>query len=358
MEFPDYDLTAIIGGWVRALEGTLTDPISPFWWPSLLLAGLAGLVIARLAGIRFVEVHRQVSPDQRRAYLRELPVDLACWVASTALPFFLGPLLMMISWIGILLAAVLLQPVFGPIDAQAPAPGAAVLVAAAAAAFVCGDFMLYWTHRWFHRVPFLWRMHRLHHAPPVLTPLTAFRFWPQEHVVHLCGNMLGQGVGLGVVMSIAGTQVAAFTVLGVNVVMLVWGMAFAHLRHSPIPMGFPGWVSRILVSPHMHQAHHSSDSRHHDRNFGTALAVWDGLFGTRYVPAKEERFRFGLLAGAGPAASPPPAPPAASLSATTMAALSWPNMSGRRPGSGEPRRPAPASGSPARTASSSKSPEG
>lgn len=310
MPFPEYDLEEAFGNWVHSLEGTLTDPVSPFWWPSLIVAGLAGLVIARVAGVRFVEVHRQVTPDQRRAYLRELPVDLACWVASTVLPFLFGPVLLLMSWAGILVTVVLLQPVFGMIDPDAPAPGAPVLVAAAVMAFVCGDFMLYWTHRMFHRVPILWRMHRLHHAPPVLTPLTAFRFWPQEHVVHLCGNMLGQGVGLGIVMSISGTRVTAFTVLGVNVVMLVWGMAFAHLRHSPIPMGFPGWLSRIFVSPHMHQAHHSCDVRHYDCNFGTALAVWDRLFGTIYVPAKEERFRFGVepAPAIAPAATPPPAP--------------------------------------------------
>ena len=306
MPFPDYDLEAALDGWVHSLEGTLVDPGSPFWWPSLVVAGLAGLVIAKLAGVRFVEVHRTITPDQRRAYLRELPIDLACWVASTALPFLFGPVLMMISWVGILVTIVLLQPVFGAIDPDAPAPGPAVLVLAAAMAFICGDFMLYWSHRWFHRFPFLWRMHKLHHAPPVLTPITAFRFWPQEHLAHLCGNMLGQGVGLGFVMALSGTRVSAFTVLGVNVVTLVWGMAFAHLRHSPIPMAFPGWLSRIFVSPHMHQAHHSRDAAHYDCNFGTALAIWDGIFGTRYVPAKEERFRFGLE----PTPAEAPAPPA------------------------------------------------
>lgn len=312
MPFPEYDLSAALTTWVHSLEGTLTEAASPFWWPSLVVAGLAGLVIAKLAGVRFVEVHRTITPDQRRAYLREFPVDLACWVASTALPFLFGPILLMMSWVGILVTVVLLQPVFGMIDPDAPPPGVAVLVAAAAMAFICGDFMLYWSHRLFHRVPLLWRMHKLHHAPPVLTPLTAFRFWPQEHVVHLCGNVLGQGVGLGLVMAVSGTRVTAFTVLGVNVVAFLWGMAFAHLRHSPIPMPFPGWLSRIFVSPHMHQAHHSRDSAHFDCNFGTALAVWDGLFGTRYLPRPEERFRFGLDPApiSAPEAKASPAPPA------------------------------------------------
>jgi sterol desaturase/sphingolipid hydroxylase (fatty acid hydroxylase superfamily) len=313
MSFSDYDLKASLGGWMQSLGGTLTDPISPFWWPSLILAGLAAVLLARLAGVRFVEIHRQVTPEQRRAYLKELPVDLACWVASTALPFIFGPLLMLMSWVGIIVAVVLLQPVFGAIQPDAPAPGPAMLVLAAVLAFACGDFMLYWTHRLFHRLPFLWRMHRLHHAPPVLTPITAFRFWPQEHLVHLSGNMFGQGIGLGIVMALAGTQVRAYEVLGMNVVLLTWGMAFAHLRHSPIPMGFPRWLSFLFISPHMHQAHHSTDVVHHDRNFGTALGLWDWIFGTLYLPPREERFRFGLAEaparGVAPAAPAQPAPP-------------------------------------------------
>jgi sterol desaturase/sphingolipid hydroxylase (fatty acid hydroxylase superfamily) len=43
----------------------------------------------------------------------------------------------------------------------------------------------------------------------------------------------------------------------------------------------------------MHQAHHSEDARHRDRNFGTALAVWDWMFGTLYLPQRGERFAFG-----------------------------------------------------------------
>ena len=36
----------------------------------------------------------------------------------------------------------------------------------------------------FHRVPVLWNLHRKHHEPAVLTPFTAFRFWPLEQIVH------------------------------------------------------------------------------------------------------------------------------------------------------------------------------
>jgi sterol desaturase/sphingolipid hydroxylase (fatty acid hydroxylase superfamily) len=293
---PDYDPEAAVTGWLGALAGTLTEPASPFWWPSLLAAGIAGIAVSLWAGIRLRDLPSHVLPGDRKALLRELPVDLACWLGSTALPFLLGPLFLAVSWLGMVLGMALLAPVFGLPAADAPAPGAAVLAIAALVAFACGDFMLYWTHRLMHRVPLLWRMHRLHHAPEVLTPITAFRFWPQEHLIHFAGNVFGQGFGLGLCIAVAGAQVSALTILGVNAVALAWGMAFAHLRHSHIPLGFPRGLSRLLLSPHMHQAHHSTDPAHHDRNFATALSLWDWLFGTLYIPARGERFRFGLHA--------------------------------------------------------------
>lgn len=309
MPIPDYDLEQALYDWGHTLAGTLTDAASPFWWPSLIAAGIAGIIVAVVARVKFADLPQQIPPDGRRHYLRELPVDLACWVASTSLPFLLGPLFLMLSWAGMLLGILLLRPIFGPLDADAPPPGPAMLFLAAVLAFTCGDFMLYWSHRLFHRVAPLWRVHRLHHAPAVLTPLTAFRFWPHEHLAHLSGNVVGQGFGLGLCMAAAGTRVSALTVLGVNVVALAWGMAFAHLRHSHIPLGFPRWLSFVFVSPHMHQVHHSVDAAHHDRNFGTALALWDWIFGTLYIPHNRERFRFGLGEDtAAPAASGAPAP--------------------------------------------------
>jgi sterol desaturase/sphingolipid hydroxylase (fatty acid hydroxylase superfamily) len=247
--------------------------------------------------------------------------DLACFLAGSALPFLLGPLVFLLSWCGMATGILLLAPLTGAPPAAAPPPGWGLLVLAALAEWGCGDFMLYWTHRLFHRVPLLWRAHRLHHAPAVLTPLTGFRFWPQEHLVHISGNLLGQGFGLGVVAALAGARVPAMDLLGVNLFTLAWGTVFAHLRHSHVPLPYPRWLSFVLVSPHMHQVHHSEEVRHHDRNFGTALALWDWVFGTLYIPAREERFRFGLGA---PEAAPATAAAPGAAAATPAAAEAAP----------------------------------
>ena len=53
-------------------------------------------------------------------------------------------------------------------------------------------------------------------------------------------------------------------------------------------------LSKVLISPAQHQIHHSSLPHHHDRNFGSMFAIWDGLFKTLYIPATRENVRFGL----------------------------------------------------------------
>ncbi len=47
------------------------------------------------------------------------------------------------------------------------------------------DLVLYWQHRLFHRVPWLWRLHRVHHADPDFDVTTGVRFHPIEMILSL-----------------------------------------------------------------------------------------------------------------------------------------------------------------------------
>jgi sterol desaturase/sphingolipid hydroxylase (fatty acid hydroxylase superfamily) len=53
-------------------------------------------------------------------------------------------------------------------------------------------------------------------------------------------------------------------------------------------------LSRWFISPAQHQVHHSIDKKHFHRNMGWALAVWDRLSGTLYIPETEEKIVYGL----------------------------------------------------------------
>ena len=309
MTRPDYDPVTATWNWLASLGRILTDPGSPFWWPTI-VAAVIGFGIAAVATGRGWRAPRaEALPRATARFWRQLPVDLGFMLVNSSIPFLAAPLLLMVSAIGATIGYLLMLPIFGTPEAGTRIETAAAMALAAFAAFAASDFALYWTHRLFHRVPLLWRAHRLHHAPEFLTPITAFRFWPQEQIVHIIGAVFMGGVALGLVATMLGASVGPLTLLGVNVFTLAWNLAFSHLRHSHVALSFPRWLSHILVSPHMHQVHHSVEERHHDRNYATVFALWDWMFGSLYIPDPKERFAFGLGEEA-PRAAPAPIEPA------------------------------------------------
>lgn len=282
--------------WWASLQGSFTDPRALFWWPTLLTAliGVLWVLALRQRTERNQAANTAPTPATwktwRKAFLRELPMDMACYLGLTLTQALLGKVLFWVTAGG----ATLVFLVAGLPGPPADNPSWPVRLAVAALIFVCSDFCLYWSHRLFHGPKVLWWFHSLHHNPPVLTPITAFRFWPPEAAVHFAAFNLGEGLALGIANLAFGAKITPLTWLGVNVFLIAWYLAFSHLRHSHVALGYSRWLSHILVSPHMHQAHHSVDPAHHHRNFGTALAVWDALFGTLYVPRRDERFEFGV----------------------------------------------------------------
>jgi sterol desaturase/sphingolipid hydroxylase (fatty acid hydroxylase superfamily) len=64
------------------------------------------------------------------------------------------------------------------------------------------------------------------------------------------------------------------------------------LRHSQVPVSF-GPLDSVILSPHMHQLHHSVKLAHWDKNMGNQLSIWDWCFRTGFKPEKGEALRFG-----------------------------------------------------------------
>ncbi len=79
-----------------------------------------------------------------------------------------------------------------------------------------------------------------------------------------------------------------------NLISMAFWYTILHLRHSELPIYATGWLGRIIQSPAHHQVHHSVNPKHFDTNLGYCLSFWDWVFGTLYVPAKGEKFDFGL----------------------------------------------------------------
>jgi sterol desaturase/sphingolipid hydroxylase (fatty acid hydroxylase superfamily) len=141
------------------------------------------------------------------------------------------------------------------------------------------DFMAYWVHRWKHSSRILWAFHAVHHSQEKLSFVTLTRGHPFEQ---LFGSVIAF-----LPLVVLGAPPSAWLPL-----QLVREFLEA-IQHSSIPWRL-GPFYRLIVSPSFHSFHHSTDARHHHRNFGVNLALWDFLFGTA-VDEKQRPTQFGLV---------------------------------------------------------------
>ncbi len=143
------------------------------------------------------------------------------------------------------------------------------------AAFVWDDFLRFGHHRLMHRIPWLWRLHRVHHSATVLTPITLFRVHPLESALAVLRNSLSLGVMTGLFIYLFSARFTVLTVFGINMFGFLFNFLGANLRHSHIAFSFGPWLENFFISPAQHQLHHLQHPTLQRNNFGVSLAIWD-----------------------------------------------------------------------------------
>jgi creatinine amidohydrolase/Fe(II)-dependent formamide hydrolase-like protein/sterol desaturase/sphingolipid hydroxylase (fatty acid hydroxylase superfamily) len=166
---------------------------------------------------------------------------------------------------------------------------AAILFLALAA-----DFALFFSHFLQHKIPWLWEFHKVHHSAEVMTPITVYRMHPVDDLLAFGMGGLLSGAALGCIHFLMEDQVVLYNVGGTNIILILFYLAGYNLRHSHVWWSWGPVLSRIFISPAQHQIHHSDAPQHFDKNMGFTFAIWDGLFGTLYVPKEKETLTFGL----------------------------------------------------------------
>lgn len=162
-------------------------------------------------------------------------------------------------------------------------------------AFLAFEFGYWLDHYLKHRIPFLWEMHKTHHTAERLTPMTVWRVHPLDSLMFTNVVAISVGSSCGLAAFVLGAHVPAYTLGGANAFLILFFFTFVHLQHSEVWLPLRGWAGRLMMSPAHHQIHHSIDPAHYNSNMGNALAVYDWLFGTLLVPAKESpRLAFGV----------------------------------------------------------------
>lgn len=130
------------------------------------------------------------------------------------------------------------------------------------------DLAIYAQHVLFHCVPWLWRLHLVHHADLDFDVTTGLRF-------HCIEILLSALIKLAVVVLLAPPVMA---VLAFEVVLNASSM-FTH-SNIRLPLWLDARLRWLMVTPDMHRVHHSVIPSETNRNFGFNLSWWDYIFRT------------------------------------------------------------------------------
>ncbi len=160
--------------------------------------------------------------------------------------------------------------------------------------FFIDDFTRFFLHYCLHKISFLWAFHKVHHSAKVLTPITVYRAHPVENYLYACRMAIAQGLSIAIGYQLFATQLSAWDILGANGFVFLFNVMGSNLRHSHIWLSWGNWLENWFISPAQHQIHHSDNPQHFDCNLGTALSIWDRVFGTLIKASEVNTIRFGL----------------------------------------------------------------
>lgn len=144
------------------------------------------------------------------------------------------------------------------------------------------DLVQYGVHRAFHEIPWLWRMHRIHHSVEVMDWLAGSRL----HVIEVI---------LTRVPVLAALAWLGFARAAVDIYIVIVGFqaVFNH-ANVRVRLGPLQWLRHVIVLPAFHHWHHGSDREAIDRNYAAHFAFIDHLFGTAVQSEKALPERYGL----------------------------------------------------------------
>ena len=129
------------------------------------------------------------------------------------------------------------------------------------------DLWMWLWHLLNHRIPILWRFHRVHHSDVDMDVTTSFRF----HV--------------GEIVCSAFCRLPVLIILGVGLPTLLLHetllVLMTQFHHSRLKLGrWDSLLQCLIVTPDMHRIHHSPIRDLTNSNYSSILSLWDRVFAT------------------------------------------------------------------------------
>ena len=144
------------------------------------------------------------------------------------------------------------------------------------------DYGFYLWHVATHKVPVLWRFHRVHHVDPDLDASTALRFHFLDMLVSLPWRLVQvrvSGIGPRTLSAWQG-----FFLLSI----------LFHHSNWRLPAGWDRRLSWLVTTPGMHGIHHDRDPARMDSNWTSGISWWDRLHGTFRDRPSQDRLVIGV----------------------------------------------------------------
>jgi sterol desaturase/sphingolipid hydroxylase (fatty acid hydroxylase superfamily) len=142
------------------------------------------------------------------------------------------------------------------------------------------DLVQYWTHRAYHEVPALWRLHSVHHSAKTMDWLAGSR----QHIVELLATRT---------LVLAPIFVLGFSKEVIDAYIVIVGFQ-AVFNHANVSVRL-GPLRYVIVTPNFHHWHHSQDTEAIDRNYAAHFAFLDHLFGTAVQSDRAWPERYGVV---------------------------------------------------------------
>ena len=139
------------------------------------------------------------------------------------------------------------------------------------------DFLVYWTHRFYHEIEYLWPFHAIHHSTEHLDWVSGFRAHPFD------GSLIAPAFFFLVAAGFDPTLTGAIVVVQVILGLFLHANVNIRLRI----------LHPIIMTPDFHHWHHSNHREAIWTNYSTFLPIWDIIFGTYYMP-KERPHTYGI----------------------------------------------------------------
>ena len=142
------------------------------------------------------------------------------------------------------------------------------------------DLVQYATHRAYHEVPVLWRLHAVHHSVKSMDWLAGSR----QHVVEL---LITRTLVLAPIFVLGFDKGVIDTYIVIVGFQAVFNHANVSVRLGPLRY--------LIVTPNFHHWHHSQDDEAIDKNYAAHFAFIDYVFGTAVKSDRKWPEQYGVV---------------------------------------------------------------